>query len=136
VKGDAGLREAKAAYAALPPQPVMLQPFADEILSDGEWSFIFFGGKLSHCVNKRAKQGDYRIQHTHGGRYEKVTPPPELLTQAEAVLAALPEAPTYARVDGIRRDGALLLMEVELIEPYLYLDAYPEGLALLAEAVG
>ena len=135
VADAAGLAKAEAAYADAPDQPVMLQPFAQEILDDGEWSFIFFGGRLSHCVNKRAKDGDYRIQHTHGGHYAKVEPAPELLEQAKAVLSVLPETPVYARVDGIRRNGNLLLMEVELIEPYLYLDAHPEGLSMLTKAV-
>jgi len=43
------------------------------------------------------------------------------------VLAALPEAPRYARVDGVRRDREFLLMEVELIEPYLYVAAAPDA---------
>lgn len=135
ITDDAALAHAEAAYACLPSQPIMLQPFAPEILEDGEWSFLFFGGEFSHCVQKRAAAGDYRIQHTHGGHYAQTTPAPALLAQAAHVLACLPEAPIYARVDGIRRDGTLLLMEVELIEPYLYLDAAPHSTAHLADAI-
>lgn len=100
---------------------MMLQPFAPEIETEGEWSFLFFGNQFSHCILKKPKPKDWRVQHVHGGRYERLTPPPELLNQAQAVLRDLPAKPVHARVDGIRRDGRLLLMEIELIEPSLFL---------------
>lgn len=103
---------------------MMLQPFVPEITSEGEWSLLFFGGTYSHTVLKTAKAGDYRIQHIHGGSYQHVTPDEALLDDATRVLhsvAALTGSmPDYARIDGIRRDGRLMLMEVELIEPFLY----------------
>ena len=45
-----------------------------------------------------------------------------LRSTAERILADLPETPLYARVDGIERDRALVLLELELIEPDLFLD--------------
>jgi hypothetical protein len=44
------------------------------------------------------------------------------LRQAAHVLTAVAEKPLYARVDGISRGGAFLLMELELIEPNLFLE--------------
>jgi len=123
------------AYAAEAPRPVMVQPFAPEILDQGELSFLFFGGKFSHAVRKTPKAGDYRIQHVHGGSYVRFTPDSAMLEQATYIFSSLPERPVYARVDGIWRDGRLLLMEVELIEPYFYLSAAPEQYAMLAEAL-
>lgn len=114
---------------------VMIQPFAPEILEGGELSFIFFGQEFSHLVRKKPKAGDYRIQHVHGGSYLRETPSDGLLRQARSVLEVLPERTVYARVDGIDREGKLLLMEVELIEPYFYLDAAPEQAELFARAV-
>jgi hypothetical protein len=114
---------------------LMAQAFAPEILAEGEWSLIFFGGAFSHAVLKTAKAGDYRIQHVHGGSFKRVAPPAGVMQAAQDVLAALPEAPLYARVDGIRRGEAFLLMEVELIEPYLYTEVAPEQAALFAEAI-
>jgi glutathione synthase/RimK-type ligase-like ATP-grasp enzyme len=115
--------------------PLMAQQFASEILTGGEISFLFFGGEFSHAVCKTPKTGDYRIQHVHGGKYERINPLSEQLEQARKVLEVLPEQPFYARVDGIFRQQYFLLMEIELIEPYFYLDAAPEKVDLLAQKI-
>lgn len=107
---------------------LMAQPFAPEITRDGELSLLFFSGKYSHSVVKKAKSGDFRVQWTHGGTQEEYRAPASLITQAEAVLAAAPSAGLYARVDGILRDGRLVLMELEQIEPYLFFAQGPGSL--------
>ena len=118
---------------------MMLQPFAPEIVTEGEWSFLFFSGEFSHAVCKTPAQGDYRIQHYHGRRYTHVTPTPQQLEQARQVMESLPQIPAYGRVDGIMRNGKLLVMEVELIEPFLYMlpdeDAVTRAAAALANTV-
>ncbi|MBI1275581.1 hypothetical protein GC177_06380 [bacterium] len=114
---------------------MMAQPFAPEIEEEGEWSFLFFNNELSHTVLKTAKQSDYRVQHVHGGRYQHIMEPPaQLLADATRILADLP-ANHYARIDGIQRNGRLLLMEVELIEPYLYLLPYQQNVERAAAAI-
>lgn len=113
----------------LPPLPhsMMAQPFLPAILAEGELSFIFIAGELSHALVKRAADGDYRIQSTYGGTEEETKPNAEDLSAAEAVLGYLNEIPLYARVDMLRAsDGGLLLMELELIEPFLYPRQGPE----------
>ena len=51
-------------------------------------------------------------------------------------LAAAPTPTTYARVDLIRgMDGGLQVMELELIEPALFLHCVPEAEARFAEAI-
>lgn len=127
--------EVEAAYGQTVEQRLMVQPFAAEILKDGEYSFVFFGGVFSHAVCKTPKAGDYRIQHVHGGSYRRVYPEAGWLEKAEQVLHSLPEKPVYARVDGIFRNSDFILMEVELIEPYFYLDAAPENVVLFARSV-
>ncbi len=47
---------------------VMVQEFMDSIVSEGEWSLIFFGGQFSHAVLKTAKPGDFRVQNDFGGK--------------------------------------------------------------------
>ncbi|HZU63795.1 MAG TPA: hypothetical protein VFF98_08930 [Novosphingobium sp.] len=104
-------------------QPVMIQPFLPAIRAEGELSFIFVDGALSHALVKRAQPGDYRIQAAYGGRETALHPAPADRAAAEAVLALLPFAapPLYARIDMLRLPtGALALIEAELIEPYLY----------------
>ena len=100
---------------------LLVQPFFDEISRDGEWSLLFFGGEHSHSVLKTPRPGDFRTQAVWGGSERPATAPPGLPAQAAAVLRAAPEPPTYARVDGLLRDGVLHLLELEVIEPYLFL---------------
>jgi hypothetical protein len=113
--------------AILATSGVLVQPFFPEIQSEGEWSFVFFDGVLSHTVLKRPGAGDYRVQPQYGASFGEATPEPWLVAQAESVLAALPEPPAYARIDGVRRGRELYLMEAELIEPYLYMSAAPRA---------
>jgi len=99
----------------------MIQPFIASVASEGEYSFLFVDGEFSHALVKRAAKGDYRIQESYGGKSTKVEPPVADITQARAVLEALEAAPLYARVDMVRgADGRLMLMELEVIEPYLF----------------
>ena len=100
---------------------VMVQPFVSEVRDRGEWSILFLGGQLSHAVLKRPAEGDYRVQWEFGGSAVTMAPPPRLVADAEAVMAAVPGDAVYARVDGVERDGRLVLMELELIEPHLFL---------------
>ena len=77
---------------------------------------------MSHALIKRAKSGDYRIQSAYGGKEEAIKPSDKDLRQAKNVVDILPDgAPLYARIDMVRSSsGELLLMEAELVEPYLY----------------
>lgn len=118
------------------PHAMMVQPFLSQIVSEGELSFIFIDGALSHTLIKRAKPGDYRIQSAYGGVEEAITPNAADLSAAEAILGALDAVPLYARVDMLRGgDGGLLLMELEMIEPYLYPLQGPELGPRLAAAL-
>jgi hypothetical protein len=105
----------------LPPGATMVQPFMPSIAIEGEYSFLFFDRQYSHCVVKRAAAGDYRIQSSYGGEDHPWTPSVADLEAAHKVLEAVEGTMLYARVDMVRGlDGALMLMELELIEPYLY----------------
>ena len=105
----------------------MLQPFLPEIIAEGEWSFLFFDGKYSHAVLKKPSTGDFRVQTSHGGKATPMEAPAALLAQAEHAFRVAKDCVgvnlLYARVDMIRRDKQLLLVELELIEPTLYLQS-------------
>ena len=106
----------------LPPDGALIQPFIESVASEGEYSFIYFGDSFSHSVNKRAKDGDYRVQSMYGGTEAAYSPNASERAQARAVLDVLDFTPLYARVDFLRgNNGRLWLIELELIEPYLYL---------------
>ena len=113
----------------------LVQPFLSGIVEEGEYSLIFIDGQFSHGLIKRPAPGDYRVQSLYGGWDTAITPAAADLAAAQAIIAGLPfPAPLYARIDLVRGpEGDLLLMEAELIEPFLYPLQGPElGPRLLA----
>jgi len=118
------------------PHAMMVQPFLKMIQDEGEISFIFIDGAFCHALVKRAAAGDYRIQSTYGGTEHAISPSSDDLAAAAHVISMLDDAPLYGRVDMLRGpDGHLLLMELELIEPYLYPIEGPELGTMMAAAV-
>ena len=115
----------------------MIQPYLSTIESEGETSMLFFGGRLSHVVNKRPVPGDFRIQVQYGGVYTALASAPAgALALAEQTLAAIDAPLLYARIDAVPdADGRWLLMEAELIEPDFYLGVDPRAGAGFADAV-
>ncbi len=115
---------------------VMVQPLVREIEREGEWSLVFFGGAYSHAVLKRPRAGDFRVQSEHGGSLEPAAPEATVIAAAARAIGAIPfgrEAPLYARVDGCIVDGRLLLMELEVLEPELFLRCSVESAGRLAD---
>ena len=105
----------------------MIQPFIPAIATEGEFSFLFIDGDFSHVVLKRPKSGDYRIQAAYGGVSMAIDPTPEDRAAAQRVLDGLDLPPLYARIDMVRSvGGELLLMELEVLEPYLFPEDGPQ----------
>jgi len=102
---------------------LMAQPFLRAIPMEGEFSLFYFNGEHSHTTLKRPKPADFRVQEEHGGSSVATVAEPALLAAGERVLRALGEVPLYARVDFVRANDAhdFWLMELELIEPSMYL---------------
>jgi glutathione synthase/RimK-type ligase-like ATP-grasp enzyme len=136
VKGMQALAEMIAKEAH-----VLVQPFMPEILSQGEYSFLFFGDEFSHAVIKTPKPGDFRVQWTHGGRHKRVDPSPDLLRQATQIFQASRRLKgcggdrLYTRVDGVVRGSELLCVEIELIEPYLFFEEDERAPARFVQAL-
>lgn len=116
---------------------MLVQPYLPTIESEGETSLLYFGGRLSHVVNKRPVAGDFRIQEEFGGKYALLpSPPAGAVALAEQVLTAVDEPLLYARIDVVPdADGRWLLMEAELIEPDFYLGVDPSQGAGFARAL-
>ncbi|RKQ69694.1 hypothetical protein DES40_2498 [Litorimonas taeanensis] len=126
----------------LPPEAALIQAFLPSVQTEGEYSFLYFGGQFSHAVNKTPKKGDYRIQSLYGGSEAPYEPTAQERETARRVLDSLDFNPLYARVDLLRGDdGQLKLIELEMLEPYLYLTfangegGENEGAKKLASAV-
>lgn len=112
--------------AAMPPGRALLQPFLESIESHGEFSFLFLDGEFSHAVQKLPRAGDYRSQSVFGASVRVHEPLETELDAARTVLGTLDRAVLYARVDMVRDpSGGLLLMELELVEPFYYPEQAP-----------
>ena len=114
---------------------MLVQPFMASI-ARGEYSLMLFGGTFSHCIVKRPKEGDFRVQPHLGGTEQPIAPPRGAIDLAIAALAAAPAPAVYARVDMVEDDGgALRIMELELIEPALWLQHAPDQGAAFGAAI-
>jgi glutathione synthase/RimK-type ligase-like ATP-grasp enzyme len=104
----------------------LAQPFMEEILQ-GELSFMFFNGNFSHSTLKVPKAGDFRVQSEYGGTVQKINTDIAHLQAAGKYVEKYGKGTLYARVDGIISNGTFVLMELELIEPYLFLNCHDLG---------
>ena len=119
-----------------PEGAAMVQPYLPEIERSGETSLLYFAGRFSHAIRKVPQPGDFRVQPEYDGIITPYDPAPEELEAAERILAAVEEDLLYARVDLVRGlGGEPELIELELIEPDLYLGYDPEEGRAFAEAV-
>ncbi len=118
-------------------EPMLIQPYLPTIASEGETSLLYFGGRLSHVVNKRPPSGEFRVQEQFGGAYTLLDAPPAgAVALAEQTLAAIDAPLLYARIDTVPdTSGRWLLMEAELIEPDFYLGVDPRRGAGFAQAL-
>jgi glutathione synthase/RimK-type ligase-like ATP-grasp enzyme len=114
----------------------LVQKFMPGILTEGEFSLFFFNGEFSHAILKTPAENEFRSQEERGASIRSVTPEPQLLARGHQALAALPEMPLYARADFVRDDESdFLVMELELIEPSMYLRTDPGAPVKFARAI-
>lgn len=113
--------KSKHIESLLKEEDYMVQPFIKEI-SDGEWSYLFFNGQYSHCILKTPGPGDFRVQHHHGGMISHPEAATKHIEQAATYVKSFAPGTLYARVDGVNVNDEFQLMELELIEPYLFLN--------------
>lgn len=112
------------------------QPFLESVLTQGEDTLMLFDGKFSHAIRKLAKPGDFRVQDDHGGTVHDYQPDAEQIEFAEKAMAVCSTLPSYGRVDMVRdNQGKLALMELEMIEPELWLRKHPPSAKLFAESI-
>lgn len=103
--------------------PLMAQPFVPSIQQEGEYSLFYFNGEYSHAVLKTPRRGDFRCQEEHGASIAAADTDAALQAAGEITIAAIAEPLLYARADFVRDNVSndYWLMELELIEPSLYL---------------
>lgn len=114
----------------------MVQPFLESIVTEGEYSLFYFNGEYSHTILKSPKAEDFRVQEEHGGLITAFKPDQTLRDAGRRAFEMIKPSPLYARVDLVRNDESeFALIELELIEPALYLRMDPEAPARFAKAI-
>jgi hypothetical protein len=111
-------------------------------IANGEWSLIFFGGEFCYAVLKKPAPGSIFVQARLGGGWIPADPPAHVVAQAASALATtcrvtgMATPLLYARVDGLDMNGVFHLIEMEVNEPGLMLNAaLPSGPERFAEAI-
>ena len=114
----------------------IVQEFQNNVITEGEVAMIVIGGKFTHAVLKKAKEGDFRVQDDFGGSIAIYNPSEEMVKLAEKCTRILTPIPSYARVDIIWDNlGELAVSELELIEPELWFRLNPNAAQKLAHHV-
>ncbi len=122
--------------ALLSDEAFLVQPFEPDIMAHGEDTLVIIDGHFTHALTKRAKPGDFRVQDDHGGTVHPCEPTAAQIALAERAMAACASPPAYGRVDMVRlADGGWAVMELELIEPELWLRRHPPAAAAMAAAI-
>lgn len=114
---------------------LLVQPFIPEIQGTGEYSTIFFADGSNYTIRKTPIDGDFRIQKEYGGIYEKAILTKEEQQTMQRIWDKVSDGLLFGRIDGIFEEGQFYLMELELIEPDLYLDIYPEYEKIFSENI-
>jgi glutathione synthase/RimK-type ligase-like ATP-grasp enzyme len=114
----------------------MVQPFMRGIVEEGEFSLFYFNGEYSHAILKTPKIGDFRAQEEHGGIIRAAKPAAKLLATGTKIMQYISPTPLYARADFVRTsDGEFAVVELELIEPSMYLREAAHAPRMFAEAI-
>lgn len=121
------------------PGELIAQPLVESVRSEGEISVFVIDGRPVSQVRKEPAPGEIRVHEEYGG----VTYPSTLTDEAASIAADAVAASAailgadlvYARIDLMRHDDRLMVSEVEITEPGLYLDVIPDNAEPFAEAV-
>jgi hypothetical protein len=109
----------------------MVQRWMPSVETHGERSLVWIDGEVTHAVRKSP-----RFVGSAAGVSAEAPIAPDERAFAEYVLEPIAKELLYARVDMVRDDsGALRLMELELIEPSLFLKQCPRALDRLTGAI-
>lgn len=117
-------------------ESMLMQPFLESILTKGEITLVVMGGKLTHAVLKQAKPGDFRVQDDFGGTVTEYHASEKEKQFAEAIFQTIQPLPLYGRIDLVwNENDELVVSELELIEPELWMRFNPTSAKILAEKI-
>ena len=119
----------------LPPEGFIVQPYLKEIEDSGELSIVFINNHYSHCVRKQPKKGDFRTSYEFGAKWTLEKLDQKLVKNAENIIKILDKNLLYARIDAIELNGKLILMELEVTEPFLFLSWHLPSVQLFVDSL-
>ena len=133
VNRDTATKKVSKLRSRIGARTLIVQELLPEI-EQGEFSIVFVGGRYAHTAITFPQSGEFRINT----RFRPIgpmrtEPPPSLIADAQQIINALPVRPLYARVDGVNRGGRFVCLELELIEPSLFMFLAPRTADTLAE---
>jgi glutathione synthase/RimK-type ligase-like ATP-grasp enzyme len=118
---------------------VLLQPYIDSVDETGERALVFINGSFSHAMTKGAmlnvsaldRNGLFRLEQMSLAQGE-----PDAITYGEKVMAAKGFSNLlYGRVDLVRMNEGWAIMELELVEPSLFLTYDADAPKKLVDAI-
>jgi len=119
-----------------PQGAAMIQPFLRAIETEGERSLFWFGGVYSHAIRKVPAPGDWRANIPGETHFVRETPSQDAMEAAESARVRAPKDLLYVRIDLVLGDDDhWRVIEIEAIEPYLFLDFAPEGARVFVDAI-
>ena len=122
-------------HRLLAAEDMLVQPHVPSVATTGELSLVFVDGRCTHAVRKHAAAGDFRVHDDYGGSVVPVEPAAAERAVAEAAIAAVETPLLYGRVDLVPGPGGPVVMELELVEPDLFLGYAPGAGERLARAI-
>lgn len=128
--------QAAAAEILKQGKSVLLQEYLPSVEEYGERSSVIIAGRTTFTMKKTPKSGGFLVHIHHGGSYTKVDTTEDEKRFLELLLSKISIVPLYMRVDYLRQsDNTICLLELEQIEPNLYLRQNKEGLKLFTQEI-
>jgi glutathione synthase/RimK-type ligase-like ATP-grasp enzyme len=115
---------------------MMIQEYLPEVATLGELSLMYFNKVFSHAVIKRPRLGDFKNSPYVAGTTLSASPTENVRSVADKIIGSVQSELLYARVDLVERNnGDVLLMELELIDPVMFLDYSVSSVNMFGEAI-
>lgn len=135
--GERGLAADHVARLHAAGRDALIQPYVGSVDSTGELALVYVDGRFSHAMTKAAMLNTPEGDRTRPFRAEAMSPgsaEARALAVAAAALAPFADL-AYARVDLVITPDGWRVLELELVEPSLFLLHRPAAARGLATAI-
>ncbi len=100
----------------------LVQEYIDSVETYGERSVVVISDKIMYAMKKTPAKGGFLVHEYKGGKYEETVLAEDEVDFVNNLIAKIEYEYVYMRVDFLRdEDDNIMLLELELIEPRLYI---------------